>query len=184
MATGFGATIHADGARLGNAVAASGVPADRWAQGVDSIWIDFTKGLGAPMGAVLAGSVAFIEEARRYKHLLGGAMRQSGIAAAGCLYALDNHWERLAEDHERAQRLARGWSEVGVVADPEPETNLLFVNPSGAGLTAGEFAEGLAKRGIEVVPLGDHVRAVTHLDVDDEGIDLAIEAGRDVVASR
>ncbi len=99
---------HLDGARLMNAVVASGVPASDYASGFDTAWIDFTKGLGAPIGAVLCGSAELIEEAWRYKQMLGGAMRQSGIASAGCLYALDHNVERLADDHENARLLARG----------------------------------------------------------------------------
>ena len=97
-----------DGARLMNAVIASGVSAATWASTVDSIWMDFTKGLGCPIGAVLAGDKAFIEKARRVKHIVGGAMRQAGIAAAGCLYALDHHIERLQLDHAHAKKLAAG----------------------------------------------------------------------------
>src|SRR5262249_18705111 len=98
--------VHMDGARLLNACAATDVAASAFATTADSVWIDFTKGLGAPIGAVLAGTAPFIAEARRYKHMFAGAMRQAGIAAAGCLYALDHHVERLREDHARARRLA------------------------------------------------------------------------------
>src|SRR5687767_3310795 len=94
---------HLDGARLMNAVVASGTSAAEWAGGFDTAWIDFTKGLGAPVGAVLAGSRELIDEAWRYKQMIGGALRQSGIVAAGCLYALDNHVERLADDHANAR---------------------------------------------------------------------------------
>lgn len=184
VARAFGAAVHVDGARLGNACVASGVAAGRWGEGVDSIWLDFTKGLGAPMGAVLAGSAAFVEEARRYKHLFGGAMRQSGMAAAGCLWALEHHWERLAEDHDRAKRLAAGWAEAGLVPAVEPETNLLFVDPAPAGLSAAALAAGLAAEGVAVVPIGEQVRAVTHLDVDDAGIEAAIAAAQRVVRGR
>ena len=102
-----------------NAVVASGVDAADWAGGFDSAWLDFTKGLGAPVGACLAGSAAFIEEAWRWKQMLGGAMRQSGIVAAAGLYALDHHVERLADDHARARRLAEGLAALpGVELDP------------------------------------------------------------------
>ena len=100
--------LHMDGARLMNAVVASGVPAAEMAQGFDTAWLDFTKGLGAPLGACLAGSAELIEEAWRYKQMIGGALRQAGIVAAGALYALDHNVERLAEDHENAATLARG----------------------------------------------------------------------------
>src|SRR4030095_2734454 len=121
-------------------------------------WIDFTKGLGAPVGAVLAGSDDLIAEAWRWKQMLGGAVRQSGIVAAGCLYALDHHVDRLAEDHEHARVLAEGLAELGceVVA---PETNIvIFSAPDG-------FAQRMAERGVELSGTPDgRVRGVTHLD--------------------
>ena len=108
VARRHGLRAHMDGARLMNAVVASGVPASDFAGGFDTAWIDFTKGLGAPIGAVLAGSRELIDEAWRWKQMLGGAFRQSGIVAAGCLYALDHHVDRLAEDHSHARLLAEG----------------------------------------------------------------------------
>ena len=120
-----GLHVHMDGARLMNAVVATGTPAADFAAPCDSVWLDFTKGLGAPMGAVLAGSREFIEKARRYKHLFGGAMRQAGIAAAGCLYSLDHHVDRLAEDHEHARLLADGLAAVpGVRLLNRVDTNI------------------------------------------------------------
>src|ERR671934_2962934 len=111
-----------------NAVVASGVAASAYAEGFDTAWIDFTKGLGAPVGACLAGSSDLISEAWRYKQMWGGAMRQSGIIAAAGLYALDHHVERLAEDHENARVLAEGLAEIeGVTIDPERvETNIVI----------------------------------------------------------
>ncbi|MGH9211638.1 MAG: threonine aldolase family protein [Acidimicrobiales bacterium] len=135
-----GAWVHVDGLRLFNATAASGVPLRDWAAPVDSIWVDFTKGLGAPIGAVLAGSAEFIQRARRYKHVFGAAMRQAGIAAAGCLHALDNHVERLADDHANAARLAAGLAAAGCQVVPV-ETNIVFFDPP-TGLTIDEFHEG------------------------------------------
>ena len=113
---------HLDGARLMNAVVASGVPAHDYGAGFDTAWIDFTKGLGAPVGAVLAGSSDLIEEAWRWKQMLGGAFRQSGIVAAGCLYALEHHVERLAEDHENARVLAEGLAELSGVRLDRPRS--------------------------------------------------------------
>src|SRR3954466_16351792 len=110
---------HLDGARLMNAVVASGIDAAAWAGRFDTAWLDFTKGLGAPVGACLAGSAALIDEAWRWKQMLGGAMRQAGIIAAGGLYALDHHVERLAEDHANARRLAEGLAQIeGIAVDP------------------------------------------------------------------
>jgi threonine aldolase len=168
-------STHLDGARLMNAVVASGVDAATWAADFDSAWLDFTKGLGAPVGACLAGPAAFIEEAWRWKQMLGGAMRQSGIVAAAGLHALDHHVERLADDHARAKRLAQGLAELpGVVLDPATvDTNIvIFEVPD-----AVAFAAALAQDGVAMSVFGAmRMRAVTHLDVDDAGIDRALAA--------
>jgi threonine aldolase len=170
-----GLSTHLDGARLMNAVVASGVPARDWAGGFDSAWLDFTKGLGAPIGACLAGSAAFVEEAWRWKQMLGGAMRQAGIVAAAGLYALDHHVDRLAEDHARARRLAEGLAELpGVELDPAlVETNIvIFAVPDADRLCAAMAADDVRLSRLD----GRRVRAVTHLDVDDAGIERALEA--------
>jgi threonine aldolase len=163
---------HMDGARLMNAVVAAGVPAADYGSMFDTTWIDFTKGLGAPVGAVLAGSAELMAEAWRWKQMMGGAFRQSGIVAAGCLYALDNHVERLAEDHENARALADGLSALGldVVA---PDTNIvIFAAPEG-------FAQRMAERGVELSGTPDgRVRAVTHLDVDRSQVEEALELAK------
>src|SRR5215213_2107951 len=164
-----GAAVHVDGARLPNAVVASGVPFRVWAEPVDSIWIDFTKGLGAPIGAVLGGSADLVARARRYKHVFGAAMRQAGIAAAGCLHALDHHVERLADDHHRAARLGEGLVELGCRVDPV-ETNMVFLDPP---VHPAAFLAGMAAGGVRMGAVDGRIRAVTHLDVDDAGIDTA-----------
>ena len=172
VAARFGLRTHLDGARLLNAVVASGVSADAFAGGFDSAWLDFTKGLGAPVGAVLVGSREFIDEAWRWKQMLGGAFRQSGIVAAGCLYALDHNVERLAIDHENAQVLARGLASLaGVTLDPASvETNIVIFSVADApGLVAR-----LADR-VELQAFDQHrVRAVTHLDVSREDVERAL----------
>ena len=112
LADDHGLRLHMDGARLLNAAVASGIPAATFASYVDSVWIDLSKGLGAPVGAVLAGSTEFIERARLLKHMFGGAMRQAGIIAAGGIYALEHNVERLAEDHANAQFLAEGLAQI------------------------------------------------------------------------
>jgi threonine aldolase len=136
------------------------------------VWLDFTKGLGAPVGAVLAGSRELMDEAWRWKQQMGGAFRQSGIVAAGCLYALDHNVERLAEDHENARVLAEGLLELGcdVVA---PETNIvIFSAPAG-------FARRMAERGVELSGTPDgRVRAVTHLDVGRAEVDETLRVAR------
>jgi len=166
---------HMDGARLMNAVVASGVSAAEFAGGFDTAWLDFTKGLGAPVGAVLCGSEELIAEAWRWKQQMGGAMRQAGIVAAGCLYALDHNVERLAEDHEHARVLANGLAELGceVVA---PETNIvIFTAPDG-------FVDAMGRHAIELSGTPDgRVRAVTHLDVGRAEVDEALKVARTVL---
>ena len=177
-----GLARHMDGARLMNAVVSSGTPARTFAAHFDSVWLDLTKGLGAPVGAVLAGSRSFIEQAWVFKQRLGGAMRQAGIIAAAGLYALEHHVDRLAEDHERARQLAAGLAEVpGIAVGPERvETNIVIFDVRGTGLTGDEFAgRALASHGVRFSVLGPTmVRAVTHLDVPPGGVERAIEAAR------
>jgi threonine aldolase len=171
---------HLDGARLMNAVVASGVAAREWAAPFDSAWIDFTKALGAPVGAALAGSRDFIAEAWRLKQQMGGAMRQAGIIAAGGVYALRHHVKRLAEDHANARRLAEGLAALpGVALDPATvETNLVFFDLTGR-LDAGAFVERLLARGVRMGALGPRtVRAVTHLDVSAAQIERALDGAR------
>lgn len=175
-----GSAVFTDGARLFNAVAASGVPADRWAAPVDGIWVDLSKGLGCPGGAVLAGSSDFLARANRFKYLLGGAMRQSGFLAAAGLYALDNHLDRLGDDHLRARRLADALVEIGYSVE-EPETNMVFFDPTPVGLSPHEAVAALAGRGIRVIFLAGRIRAVTHLGVSDTDVDRAIDAARAIL---
>ena len=136
-----GLATHMDGARLMNAVVAAGIAAHEMVAGCDSVWVDFTKGLGAPLGAVLCGTEAFIDEAWRWKQRLGGSLRQAGVCAAACIYALDHNIERLAEDHANAKALARGLAQIPGITVEEPETNLVFFDISGTGLTADELAD-------------------------------------------
>ena len=180
VARRHGLATHLDGARLMNAVVATGVPAASWAAPFDSAWIDFTKGLGAPVGAALAGSRAFIAEAWRLKQQMGGAMRQAGIIAAGGIWALQHHVDRLKDDHANARRLAEGLAELpGIRLDPvSVETNIVIVELTGS-LDAATAVARLRERGVRVGALGPRtVRAVTHLDVDAAGIDRALDAAR------
>jgi threonine aldolase len=179
-----GMATHMDGARLMNAAVAAGIPAAEMVAGYDSVWLDFTKGLGAPLGAVLCGSAAFIDTAWRWKQRLGGAMRQAGICAAACLYALDHHVERLAEDHANARRLAAGLAQIPGFAVETPETNLLFFDPSGAGVDAATFAARARAEGVAFSVNGTRVRACTHLDVSAADVDFALGVARDVVRAR
>jgi threonine aldolase len=184
VAKEHGLACHMDGARLMNAVVASGTSAADYAAPFDSLWIDFSKGLGAPVGAVLAGSKAFVHEAWRVKQQIGGAMRQAGIIAAACLYALDHHVERLAEDHANAKHLAEGLGEIpGIELDPATvETNIVWFDVRGR-LSAAEVAAALKQEGVRIGGYGQSsMRAVTHLDVDRAGIDVALDAMRRVMA--
>jgi len=161
-----GIACHMDGARLLNAMVATGIPAREWAGHFDSVWIDFSKGLGAPVGASLAGSRDFIRDAWRWKLQFGGGMRQAGIIAAGALYGLDHHVGRLAEDHANARLLADALRGIeGLQVEPV-ETNMVFFDVGGLGITAHEFNERLMERGVRVSYIDSRrVRAVTHLDV-------------------
>jgi threonine aldolase len=175
VAAEHGMHSHLDGARLMNAAVASGVPASAYAEPFDTAWIDFTKGLGAPVGACLAGSADLISEAWRYKQMWGGAMRQAGVIAAAGLYALDHHVERLADDHANARRLAEGLAQIdGIAIDPATvETNIVVFDVD----DAPAFCSALEADGVRMGPLGpDRVRAVTHLDVDADGIERALAA--------
>ena len=156
---------HMDGARLLNATVATGIGARDMASGWDSAWIDFSKGLGAPIGAVIAGSREFIDEVWRWKQRLGGSMRQAGICAAACTYALDHHVDRLAEDHANARALARGLAQVSGIEIQEPETNLVFFKPDGAGVAGELMVTELRKRGVLLAMMDGRIRACTHLDV-------------------
>ncbi len=175
--------MHLDGARLMNAVVASGIAADEWARYFDSVSVCFSKGLGAPVGSALVGSVDFIDEARRLRKVLGGGMRQAGVIAAGALYALDHHVDRLAEDHEHAQILARTVEEtpgLGLESGPV-ETNLVWISVAATLGTARSVADRLKAEGVLVSVLGPQViRACTHLDASREDVLKAADALRNL----
>jgi len=177
-----GMQVHMDGARLMNAAVALGVPASEIAAGCDTVWLDFTKGLGAPLGAVLAGSSAFIGEAWRWKQRLGGSMRQGGMNAAACLYALEHNIDRLAEDHANAAALARGMAQIPGITVETPETNLVFFDTQGTGMTVVEFAGKLRPLGV-MVSVSDtwRGRACLHLDVSAGQVEEAVAIMRQVV---
>ena len=175
-----GLSCHMDGARLLNAVVATATPAAAFAGPFDSVWIDLTKGLGAPVGAVLAGSRDFIEQAWVFKQRFGGAMRQAGIVAAAGIYALEHHVDRLAEDHARARELAHGLSKLpGIEIDKDgAETNIVIFDVRDTGLTGEEFnRRTLDGFGVRFSVLGPTlVRAVTHLDLPPDAVDRALAA--------
>jgi threonine aldolase len=170
--------LHLDGARLFNAAVALGVPAADIARHADTVTICLSKGLGCPLGALVAGSHELMRRARRFKHLFGGAMRQAGIVAAAGVYAFEHHIERLADDHARSKRLAEGFAAAGLPVDPDDvETNFLQIDVAPLGLSKAEALERLHQAGVglsgTVHPT--RLRAVTHLDVSDEDIERAIE---------
>ncbi|MEI4484902.1 GntG family PLP-dependent aldolase [Frigidibacter sp. MR17.14] len=171
IARAAGVATHMDGARLLNAAVKSGIDAARHARDYDTVWIDFTKGLGAPIGAVLAGSAAHIEKAWRLKQRFGGAMRQSGIAASMCLYALDHNVERLADDHALASWLGARIGALGLVERVVPvETNIVIFDLKPEAPTAAEVVEALRAQGVLVGAFGTRrIRVVTHIDVDRAG---------------
>jgi threonine aldolase len=173
---GHGMATHMDGARLMNAVIAAGVPAHEMTAKCDSVWLDFTKGLGAPLGAVLCGSAAFIDEAWRWKQRLGGSLRQAGICAAACIYALDHNIGRLAEDHANAKALSRGLAQIPGITVETPDTNLVFFDTSGTGLAAEELARHIRLEGVQISTMGRYrARACTHLDVNRDDIETAVQ---------
>jgi len=184
VAREHGLNLHMDGARLMNAVVASGVPATDFAATVDSLWLDLSKGLGCPVGAVLAGTHEFIDEAWRWKHRVGGAMRQAGIIAAAGSWALANHVERLAEDHNNARQFAKRVSEIpGVhLVDEDVQTNLIFFDVSGSQLPAQDISARLREQGVWIGAIdNERMRAVTHLDVSRDDVNEAADRLADVI---
>jgi threonine aldolase len=177
-----GLSTHMDGARLMNAAVALGVPAADLTEGCDTVWLDFTKGLSAPLGAVLAGSKEFIGQAWRWKQRLGGSMRQGGICAAACIYALEHNIDRLADDHANAKSLARGMAQIPGITVEIPETNLVFFDTQGTGMTVDAFAGALRKEGVLISTSGKYRgRACLHLDVSAAQVDEALSVMKQVV---
>jgi threonine aldolase len=171
-----GLVVHMDGARLLNAVAKTGVSPKRYARDVDTVWIDFSKGLGAPCGAVLAGSVDFCRQAWRQKQGLGGAMRQSGVLAAACLYALDNHKEQQSIDNDLAASIGQRIVKLSRVANMLPvATNIIVFDVVSDAPTAAEIVERLKGRGVLLGAFGERrLRAVTCLNVDEQAGDRLV----------
>jgi len=181
IAKANGLATHMDGARLLNACVATGIAAHDMAAGWDSAWIDFSKGLGAPIGGVLAGTRDFIDDAWRWKQRLGGSMRQAGVCAAACIYALDHHVERLADDHANARTLARGLSQIEGIDVQQPETNLVFFMPEKAGVTGDDTVKALRARGVLLATMDGRIRACTHLDVTADMINETVALVREIV---
>jgi threonine aldolase len=184
VANEAGVPLHLDGARIFNAAAASGVDAAEIAAEVDTLMFCLSKGLGAPIGSVLCGPADMAREARRLKILYGGAWRQAGIVAAAGLIALEEGPKRLHQDHERARHLAEGVAEAlpGSVDLEQVETNMVLVDTEAVGMPMLDAIERLASLGVGVTHSGGKIRMVTHLDVDDAGIGVALDAWRSLVA--
>jgi threonine aldolase len=175
----LGLVVHLDGARIVNAAVALGVPAAEIGRRFDTVTLCLSKGLGCPLGALVAGSTELMVAARRAKHLFGAAMRQAGIVAAAGVYALDHHVDRIADDHARARRLAEGWLDAGLEVDLEQvETNFVQLDVGPLGLSQTEAIGRLADAGVALSETihPTILRAVTHLDVSDEDVERAVEA--------
>jgi threonine aldolase len=177
LADEAGIPVHLDGARLWNAAAASGTPLHAFAAEADTVMVSLSKGLGCPIGSLLVGEASLIDRAWWARKRLGGGMRQVGVLAAAGLYALDHNLPRLAEDHDRARRLASGANAVvGLSAEP-PDTNIVMIRIADGGPDPEKLSTELDRSGILILPAGPgRLRAVTHLDVDDEGIGRAVDA--------
>ncbi len=174
----MGLKVHLDGARLFNAAAATGIPAGEWCAHADTVSVCSSKGLGAPVGSLLAGDEETIAEARRARKMFGGGMRQAGVIAAASLYAVENNRGRLAEDHRRAEKLAEGLAGAGYEV-VWPETNIVLVETR----ESDELLQALEKEGVLATRgAADTVRLCTHLDVDDEDIETTIESATRAVA--
>ncbi len=174
--------VHLDGARLFNAAVALGVPAIRLAQHADSVAFSLCKGLSCPVGSVLCGSEEFIQEARRFRKMLGGGMRQAGIIAAAGVYALENMIDRLADDHENARVLAEGLSSIPGVSLTPPQTNLIYFSAEGWD-NLGELVRRLGGQGILCLDEGGAIRMVTHYGIDRGDVEQAAAAVRSLVAA-
>jgi threonine aldolase len=178
----LGVPVHLDGARLFNAAEARDVDVSAFVEPVDSVMFCLSKGLGAPVGSMLAGSTAFIDEARRVRKLLGGGMRQAGIIAAPGIISLRNR-EHLATDHRNASRLAEGLDAIEGLEVQAPETNIVLANTTPSGLTAAEFLAAIEDEGVQAIEFGESVaRFVTHWDVDETDIEDAIEGVESALA--
>jgi threonine aldolase len=167
--------MHLDGARLFNAVVASGIAAARWAEHFDTVSFCLSKGLGAPVGSLVCGSAEVIDRVHRFRKMFGGGMRQAGLLAAAGIHALEHHVDRLAEDHDNARRLAEGLTGLRIEVDPPPETNIVLFRPP----DAGRFLDEVSRRNILLnPPNAGRFRAVLHLDVTREDVDDALDRAR------
>ena len=179
-----GVKVHLDGARLPNAAAATGLAMSDYAAHADTVMVALSKGLGAPVGSILAGGAETMEKAWRVRRRLGGGMRQVGILAAAGLHALRHNLDRLEEDHRRADALARRCARPDVTVVLKPQSNIVMIDLVDERLDPAAVLRGLAERGVWMAQFGPRrLRAVTHLDVDDAGIERAASAFEEVIAT-
>jgi threonine aldolase len=187
LAKSKGLMLHLDGARLWNASVATGIKPREYAQWADSVSVCLSKGLGAPIGSLVAGSKSFIDRVHRFRKMFGGGMRQAGIIAAAGIYALDHHLERLKEDHRNAKRLAVGLKEFkGVSIDPmHVETNIVIFDVANTGMMGSQVAEAMKKEGVLIHAFSKtQIRLVTHLDVNAEDIEKALKAFKKILGRK
>lgn len=187
LAKSKGLLVHLDGARLWNASMATGIKPNEYAQWADSVSVCLSKGLGAPIGSLVAGSKLFIDRVHRFRKMFGGGMRQVGIIAAAGIYALDHHLERLKEDHQNAKRLAVSLKEFkGVSIDPKHvETNIVIFDVANTAMTGVQVAEAMKKEGVLIHAIGKtQIRLVPHLDVTAEDIEKALKAFKKVLGRK
>jgi threonine aldolase len=182
VASEAGVPVHLDGARIFNAAAASGLDVIEWAREVDTLMFCVSKGLGAPVGSLVCGPLELIREARRIKILFGGAWRQAGILAAAGLIALEEGPGRLGEDHARARRLAEGVADLlpGSIDPAGVETNMVYVDTDSVGIRPLDVVGRLADLGVGTTLVSGRVRMVTHVDIEDRGIGVALDAWRSI----
>jgi len=185
VARRYNVPVHLDGARIFNAAVALGLDVRELTRNVDSVMFCLSKGLSAPVGSMVAGDKDYIQRARKYRKMVGGGLRQAGILAAAGIVALTEMVDRLAEDHETAQLLAQGLSQIkGLISDPQKvQTNIVVFEVDSPGPSVQEFVANLAKEGVKVIPFGGRrLRAVTHYGIGKEDIFLALAAIRRVMA--
>ncbi len=183
LAARHGIPVHLDGARLWNAAAATGLPLAELTACADTVMVSLSKGLGCPVGSMLAGPRELIDRAWNVRKRLGGGMRQVGVLAAAGLYALDHNLDRLADDNRRAGKLSAACREIPGLRSEEPDTNIVMIYLDRPDLTPDGVSAALARLGVWILPAGpDRLRAVTHLDVDDVGIERAVHALQEAVS--
>ena len=176
--------LHLDGARLWNASVETGVSLEEYCKYFDSVSLCFSKGLGAPAGSIVVGDKDFIEQVHYYRKVYGGGMRQVGILAAACIYAVENHFQRMADDHQRAKQFAKAISEIPVIkVDLETvQTNIIVFDVDIPNFKAEDFLVRLQENGVLMLEIDpNRIRAVTHLDLTDEDIDIAVDVIRNLL---